>query len=178
MINLLFDRKRKKAIRTIAVVDFSLKWDHLFNPLSANSTKWTNTQTIRRLLQTDCLSVLDHFVGLALKGLYFRETIRYGHTVVCCNFFFLNCSEIRNLIPKFNFGALTFTCFIPICFLRFAIYWIIWIRCLICNYIYFKSVGHVYILMMKQSCGAACRYQSLNCQIIQAIFISRRKLSV
>ena len=28
-----------------------------------------NTQTIRRLLPTNCLSVSDHFVGLALKGL-------------------------------------------------------------------------------------------------------------
>ena len=27
------------------------------------------TQTIRRLLLTNCLSVFDHFVGLALKGL-------------------------------------------------------------------------------------------------------------
>ena len=27
------------------------------------------TQTIRRLLPTNCLSVFDHFVGLALKGL-------------------------------------------------------------------------------------------------------------
>ena len=28
-----------------------------------------HTQTIRRLLSTICLSVFDHFVGLALKGL-------------------------------------------------------------------------------------------------------------
>ena len=28
-----------------------------------------HTQTIRRLLPTNCLSVFDHFVGLALKGL-------------------------------------------------------------------------------------------------------------
>ena len=27
------------------------------------------TQTIRRLLPTNCLSLFDHFVGLALKGL-------------------------------------------------------------------------------------------------------------
>ena len=38
--------------------------------LSANPTKWSNTlKTIRRLLPTNCLSVLDHFVGFALKGL-------------------------------------------------------------------------------------------------------------
>ena len=34
------------------------------NPLSANPTKWSNT-----LLPTNCLSVFDHFVGLALEGL-------------------------------------------------------------------------------------------------------------
>ena len=28
-----------------------------------------HTQTIRRLLPTNCLSVFDHFMGLALKGL-------------------------------------------------------------------------------------------------------------
>ena len=28
-----------------------------------------HTQTIRRLLPTTCLSMFDHFVGLALKGL-------------------------------------------------------------------------------------------------------------
>ena len=28
-----------------------------------------HTQTIRRLLPTNCLSVFEHFVGLALKGL-------------------------------------------------------------------------------------------------------------
>ena len=28
-----------------------------------------HTQTIRQLLPTNCLSVFDHFVGLALKGL-------------------------------------------------------------------------------------------------------------
>ena len=40
------------------------------NPLSANPTKWSNThkQFIGNLL-TNSLSVFDHFVGLALKGL-------------------------------------------------------------------------------------------------------------
>ena len=31
------------------------------------------TQTIRRLLPTNCLSVFDHFVGLPLKGLKWLE---------------------------------------------------------------------------------------------------------
>ena len=37
----------------------------LLNPLSANPTKWSNL----RKLPTNCLSVFDHFVGLALKEL-------------------------------------------------------------------------------------------------------------
>ena len=30
-----------------------------------------HTETIRRLFPTNCLSVFDHFVGLAFKGLIF-----------------------------------------------------------------------------------------------------------
>ena len=42
----------------------------LINPLGSNPTKWSNTlkQFIEKL-PTNCLSVFDHFVGLALKGL-------------------------------------------------------------------------------------------------------------
>ena len=40
----------------------------IINPLSANFTKWSNTQTIRRQQPTNCLSVFDHFVGSAFKG--------------------------------------------------------------------------------------------------------------
>ena len=39
------------------------------NPLSANLKMVRYTQTICRLLPMNCLSVFDHFVGLALKGL-------------------------------------------------------------------------------------------------------------
>ena len=46
--------------------------DHIFsfNPLGTNFTKWSNTlkQFVGKL-PTNCLSVFDHFVGLALKGL-------------------------------------------------------------------------------------------------------------
>ena len=42
----------------------------LFNPLSANPTKWSNTlKQFVGILRTSCLSVFDHFVKLALKGL-------------------------------------------------------------------------------------------------------------
>ena len=42
----------------------------VINPLSANPTKWSNTlkQFVGKL-PTNCLSVVDHFVILALKGL-------------------------------------------------------------------------------------------------------------
>ena len=42
----------------------------IFNSLSANPEKWSNTlkQIVRNLL-TICLSVFDHFMNLALKGL-------------------------------------------------------------------------------------------------------------
>ena len=36
-----------------------------FNPLSANPTKWSNT--LKQLLPTNCLSVFEHFLGLALN---------------------------------------------------------------------------------------------------------------
>ena len=41
-----------------------------FSPLNANSTKWSSTlkQFVGKL-PTNCLSVFDHFVALALKGL-------------------------------------------------------------------------------------------------------------
>ena len=42
----------------------------VLNPLSANPTKWSNKlkQFVGKL-QMNCLTVFDHFVGLALKGL-------------------------------------------------------------------------------------------------------------
>ena len=45
-------------------------WRTVLNPLSANIIKWSNTlkQFVGKL-PTNCLSVFDHFVGLALKGL-------------------------------------------------------------------------------------------------------------
>ena len=39
-----------------------------FNPLSTNPHKMVkHTQAIRRQQPTNCLSVFDHFVGLAVK---------------------------------------------------------------------------------------------------------------
>ena len=51
-------------------VENKSKSEYNINPLSANSTKWSNTlkQFVGKL-PTNCLTVFDHFVGLALKGL-------------------------------------------------------------------------------------------------------------
>ena len=61
-------------------------WFIVLNPLSAKITKWSNT--LRQFvgnLPTNCLSVFDHFVGLAHKGL--TETInRTDIYTLLCNF--------------------------------------------------------------------------------------------
>ena len=45
-----------------------------FNLLNANFTKWSNTlKLFVDKLPTNCLSVFDHIVGLALKGLSLRD---------------------------------------------------------------------------------------------------------
>ena len=47
-----------------------LPYHCLINPLSANPEKWSNTlKQIVGNLPTICLSVFDHFINLALKGL-------------------------------------------------------------------------------------------------------------
>ena len=49
------------------------------DPLSGNPTKWSNTlkQIVGNFL-TNCLSVFDHFVGLALKGLKFQKKYSFS----------------------------------------------------------------------------------------------------
>ena len=49
---------------------------NLFNHLSPNPEKWSNTlKQFGGNLPTNCLSVFDHFMNLALKGLteYWRQ---------------------------------------------------------------------------------------------------------
>ena len=56
---------------------FLLSVTHVYNPLSASSTKWLNTlKQFTENLPTNCLSVFDHFVELVLKGLNSREYYR------------------------------------------------------------------------------------------------------
>ena len=64
------------------------------NPLSANPTKWSNTlKQLVGKLATNCLSVFDHFVKLALKGCHkLREKLRYMNFLM----------EIRKLQVMFS----------------------------------------------------------------------------
>ena len=71
-----------------ASMEITLKsW--IINPLSANPTKWSNTlkQFVGKL-PTNCLSVSNHFVGLALKGLRMLHLSIYIIKVSVFVFFF------------------------------------------------------------------------------------------
>ena len=53
---------------------FMFKAHFVLNPLSTNPTKWSKILQFVGNLPTNCLSVFDHIVGLALKGLrYFGQ---------------------------------------------------------------------------------------------------------
>ena len=59
-----------------------LDFDFEVNPLRANATKWSNTlKQFVGNLPTNCLSVFDHFVKLALKGLIILRTSYCSHHV-------------------------------------------------------------------------------------------------
>ena len=62
---------RRSAIREETSIQcFVLDIKHRFNSLSANFTKWSNKlKQFVGNLPTNRLSVFDHFVGLALKGI-------------------------------------------------------------------------------------------------------------
>ena len=54
---------------------FQTSFLNVLNPFTANFIKWSNTlEQFVGNLPTDCLSVFNHFVGLALKGLSFTVT--------------------------------------------------------------------------------------------------------
>ena len=53
----------------------------MLNPLSANPTKWSNTlKQFVGNLPTNCLSVFDHFMNLALKGLKAISSVKITTT--------------------------------------------------------------------------------------------------
>ena len=58
--------------------------NYIFNPLSANPTKWPNTlkQFVAKL-PTNCLSVFGHFVNLALKVLIISPNPRNRNLLQC-----------------------------------------------------------------------------------------------
>ena len=71
---------------------FMFKAHFVLNPLSTNPTKWSKILQFVGNLPTNCLSVFDHIVGLALKGLrYFgNKQLQYVYW------------QIFNLISKDN----------------------------------------------------------------------------
>ena len=71
-LNVSFSMLKFFLLRIISkqlVLDNGIMCFNLLNPLSANPTKWSNTlKPFVGNLPTTCLSVFDHFVGLAPKG--------------------------------------------------------------------------------------------------------------
>ena len=55
------------------------------NPFSANPTRWSNTlkQFVGKL-PTNYLSVFDHFLGLALKGLSVKVVLIFTIIIIFC----------------------------------------------------------------------------------------------
>ena len=82
-----------------------------FNPLSANFTKWSKTlKQFVSNLSTNCLSVFDHFVGLALKGLMMILS------TTCIVFRSLRRLERSSSTSSASFGSLSLRLF------RFTLY--------------------------------------------------------
>ena len=71
--NLFFNNPLQNFIWSFSFYPLNLYWAASFStfyPFKRQPHKTVkHTQTIRRLLPTNCLSVFNHFVGLALKGL-------------------------------------------------------------------------------------------------------------
>ena len=78
----LLRRFNVKSVRFVRkVIKLGLIVRAAVNPLSANPTKWSNRlKQFVGNMPTNCLSVFDHFVGLALKGLRHRCVLRFGET--------------------------------------------------------------------------------------------------
>ena len=61
---------KRKAVSKELRASMPAWWTHDFNPLRTNPTKWSKTlKQFVEILPTNCLSVFEHFVRLALKGL-------------------------------------------------------------------------------------------------------------
>ena len=67
-----------------------------------------HTQTIRRLLPTDCLSMFDHFAGLALKGLNTSNVMKMQEKILLSQILFMQ-KPLQNLAKnlRWRFFQLT-----------------------------------------------------------------------
>ena len=79
--------------------------EYYFNPLNVNFTKWSNTlKQFGGNLPTNCLSVFDHFVWLALKGL--KEVAKIVIVVFksCCHMVTIwrSFSAVTNAVVAVN----------------------------------------------------------------------------
>ena len=75
-VYLKMEKIQYKALKTV------------FNPLSSNPEKWSNTfKQIVGKMPTICLSVFDHFMNLALKGLIAMNPLKIlFYTAMKCLF--------------------------------------------------------------------------------------------
>ena len=78
---IVFEITCKKHFVFNTVLHFS---EQYFNSLSANPEKWSNTlKQIVGNLPTICLSVFDHFMNLALKGLRHKTSLKIKQSCGC-----------------------------------------------------------------------------------------------
>ena len=93
----------------LCYMQYKLSTDHVVfmfadrhrNKLSVNPTKWSNTlKTIRQQQPTNCLSVFDHFVGLAIKRLIFWRGLSctFRHVQICVKYPEVLQDHLINLI--------------------------------------------------------------------------------
>ena len=82
----LLRRFNVKSVRFVRkVIKLGLIVRAAVNPLSANPTKWSNRlKQFVGNMPTNCLSVFDHFVGLALKGLTALAKIGQSSSLIFC----------------------------------------------------------------------------------------------
>ena len=67
--NLAIQRKLEGNYNTVLFEDYKIVYPYPFKCQPGKMIKYT--ETIRREMRTNSLSVFDHFVGLTLKGLSF-----------------------------------------------------------------------------------------------------------
>ena len=75
LMHTLFNQNWKIIVQASPIrVNLQLMSNPSLNHLSANPTKWSNTlKQFVGNLPTNCLSVFDHIVKLALKRLIYRQ---------------------------------------------------------------------------------------------------------